>query len=271
MQITSELFGNQLTLPDDEPPRIVSLVSSATETLFAIGAGEDVEGVSRYCGRFVDDLPAPVVGDYLTPDVAALRHVDPDVVLVTAGAQRKVGRMLLDRGFPVYGLPLPNSLHGICDNIVLLGGLVDRVPAARELAQRLQDEAADLRRDAPRQRPAVYAELWFGRFVRTTGGLSFIHDLLVTAGGDPVFAADRRAYPIPDLDHVERVRPQFLLFHDEPEHPINPLELVVERGWDRWSPPPKVIKGSVERGFNLIHDGPSWIETARWLRRNFPG
>lgn len=50
----------------------------------------------------------------------------------------------------------------------------------------------------------------------------------------------------------------------EPEHPVDPAALVAERGWDR-AFAPRLVVSTTDRGRNLIHDGPSLLETARWL------
>ncbi|MGC4000944.1 MAG: hypothetical protein QM767_27190 [Anaeromyxobacter sp.] len=51
----------------------------------------------------------------------------------------------------------------------------------------------------------------------------------------------------------------------EPEFPVDPAALLRERGWDR-AFAPRTVLSTVDRGRNLIHDGPSFLETARWLR-----
>jgi iron complex transport system substrate-binding protein len=50
----------------------------------------------------------------------------------------------------------------------------------------------------------------------------------------------------------------------EPEHPVDAAALVRDRGWER-AFAPRVVVSTTDRGRNLIHDGPSFLETARWL------
>lgn len=267
MRVTCAVHGTRLDLVTP-PRRVISFVSSATETLFELGCGESVIGVTPYCGRYVDSLEAPVVGDYLKADAEALRALEPDLVLVTSGIQAALGKRLAEAGLPVYALPLPASRYGILENQITLGGLMHRVGEARALCSRMEAGFANLIATAPKHRPKVFIEMWCGRHLRGIGGLSFIHDLLELAGGDPVSAVVSEAYPVPDLQTVAALKPEVILLFQEPEHPVDGPSLIAERGWI-WGP--RLINSDITKGRNIIHDGPSYLETARWLRRQLLG
>lgn len=264
MRIYCEGLQGSVELPE-RPERIVSLVSSASEAIHAMGLAGRVAGVSCYCPRYAPFPEGMVVGDYLKVDEKLLSTLRPDLVLVTSGVQLRLGASLAEKGYPVYVLPLPRSLFGILDNVRLLGGLMNEVERAEELSGRLAGAFRALRDDPPEPRPSVYVECWFGRHQRTVGRLSFINDLVEASGGRPLFGSDRRAYFVPDLGEVEKARPDVLLMFDEPEWPMDWEALLRERGWDGWSPPPLVVPSTVRRGENIIHDGPSIMDTARWL------
>jgi ABC-type Fe3+-hydroxamate transport system substrate-binding protein len=239
-------------------------VSGFTEALFAMGCGNRVAGVSTYCSRYVPGLTAPVIGDYLRIDRSKLEACRPDLILATGGIQLNLARELADRGLPVYALPLSCSLFGILENVVTLGGLMGEMTAGRRLAVELSAGTARIAAAAGEPRPRVYVECWFGRHVRTIGGQSFIHDLVTIAGGDPIFGGSPEAYPRPDLDAVAAARPDIGLFFWEPDHPVCVTEILGERGWESLFRG-RVIEADVRRGRNLIHDGPSFVETAEWL------
>jgi ABC-type Fe3+-hydroxamate transport system substrate-binding protein len=261
MRVSVPLLGTTLELPP--APRVVSLVSSATEVLFALGAGPEVVGVTPYCARYVPGLTTPVVADYLEADPAALRAVRPDLVVATDGVQLPLARRLTAAGLPAYVLPVPSSRFGLLENAVQLGALVGRLAEGRALCDRLEQEAAALMAAAPARRPLVYAELWFGRHARRPGGRSFVHDLVTLAGGRHLFGDRPDGYGALELEAVAAARPEVVVVFSEPEHPVEARALVARRGWDAFSP--RVVVSTVERGRNLIHDGPSLLETARWL------
>jgi len=267
MKIAYPAFGPRFEFSPPPKP-VVGLVSSATETLAALGCGDALIGVSPYCSRYVAGLNTPIVGDYLHADLEALKALQPDLLLVTLGIQTDFGRRLAEAGLPVFALPLPCSRFGILENQMTLGGLMQRVPEARALCNEMETAFAELRMKAASTPPRVFVELWFGRHQRTIEGLTFIHDLVELAGGVPLFGHIPGAYPKPDLDAVAELRPDILLLFQEPEYPVDAAALVQARGWN-WGP--RIIHSTVDRGRNVIHDGPSYLETARWLRDQFHG
>ncbi|MBI1754389.1 MAG: ABC transporter substrate-binding protein [Acidobacteria bacterium] len=253
----------QQPIPPQPPRRVVSFVSSATETLFALGCGEALVGVTPYCGRYVPNLGVPIAGDYLKADIDHLRSLEPDLVLVTSGIQAALAKRLAEAGLPVHALPLPASRFGILENQIALGGLMHRVAEARALCTRMEAGFAELIASAPLLRPTVFIEMWCGRHLRGIGGLSFIHDLVELAGGVAVPMVRSEAYPVPDLELVAALRPQAILFFQEPEFPVDAEATLAGRGWS-WGP--RIISSDITKGRNIIHDGPSFLDTARWLR-----
>ena len=269
MKITCELLGNCFELPA-APRRIVSLVSAATETVAQTEGLDRLVGVSPYCSRYVPGLAAPVVGDYVRADVDALRALAPDLLLFTAGVQLPLARRCAAAGLPAYALPVPASRFGILENIVTVGALIGDIEAARALVDRIATDFERLRAARVAVRPRVYVELWFGRHPRTSGGRTFVHDLIELAGGENIFGASPQGYLPLDLPAATAARPDVALFFSEPEYPVDARQLLAQRGWDTRDGP-RVIASTVDRGRNLIHDGPSFADTARWLAEQMHG
>ena len=265
MKIACELLGTSFELPA-APQRIVSLVSAATETVALLGGLDRLVGVSPYCSRYVPELAAPVVGDYLKADLDALRALAPDLLLFTAGVQLPLARRCAAAGLPAYALPVPASRFGILENIVTVGALIGSIEPARALANGMGAGFEWLRATRGAARPRVYVELWFGRHPRTSGGRTFIHDLIELAGAQNIFGSSPQGYLPLDIPAAAAAKPDVALFFSEPEYPVDSGQLLAERGWDAPGGP-RVITSTVDRGRNLIHDGPSFADTARWLAR----
>jgi ABC-type Fe3+-hydroxamate transport system substrate-binding protein len=263
MEVHSELLEHRFELPE-RPDRVVCLTSGTTEALFSMGLGHRVVGVSSFCARYVPELDQPVVGDYMRVDEPLMARARPDLILVTTGVQRALGQKLASRGLPVYALPLPSSFHGVLENIVTTAALMGEVSPGRRLCDALARRAAELRAQAATRRPRVYVELWFGKHARSIGGRSFIHDIVEIAGGDPLFSDSPQSYLELPLDEVAEERPDVIIGFSEPVYPVDFDALIAQRGWDAFAP--RLVLSSVEKGRNMIHDGPSMIDTAAWLQ-----
>jgi len=259
MKLYCDPLADFVEIPET-PRRIVSLASGLTEALVHMGYGDSIVGISEFCPRYTPQLQVPIVGDYLKIDAEKMRAIQPDLILITTGIQRTLARKLHQDGWPVYVLPLPNSLHGILENVMALGALVDDIPAARALTQTWSRLFLNLEADSPAPRPRVYTELWFGKHVRMAGGLTFVHDLIEAAGGENIFGDRRTGYLDLDPKEVERPQPDIFLCFSEPERPVQAMDLQRERGWNY-----PFIQADVQPDHNLIHDGPSMMKAAQWL------
>ena len=265
-RVRCEVLGTIITLPE-KPVRIVSPVAGYTEGLWSIGLAERVVGVSAFCGRYVDIGARPVVGDYLQINDAAVLALKPDLVLMTGGVQLGVARRLAAAGLPVYVLPLADSFAGIVENIRRIGALAGEMRAAHALTDRMENEAAELRVSAPAVRPRVYVELWFGRHPRMVGGLTFIHDLITLAGGENIWADAPTGYLPLDLAGVEERKPEIaVIFWEDDDTLVDAPGLMRKRGWGF-----PLVEAQLKPGQILIHDGPSCLSVARWLREQVLG
>jgi iron complex transport system substrate-binding protein len=267
IRVYCDPLGSFVELPA-KPCRIVSLASGFTEALVYMGYGASIAGISSWCQNFVPNLNVPIIGDYLSVNVESLHAVETDLLLITTGVQRGLARKLLKQGIPVYVLPLPNSLHGILENVMALGALVDDMPAAHALAQKWNRFFFNLqpltqtqgRLDSVSTKPRIYTELWFGKHARTIGGLTFVHHLVEAAGGENIFGHIRKGYLPLNFDSVQEMKPDIFLLYSEPQYPVDASALQTERGWDF-----PIIQADITPHHNLIHDGPSMMDTAKWL------
>ncbi len=107
-----------------------------TETLFLLGAGEDIAGVSGFCARPSEAREKRVLGNYNTVEKAVLAEIQPDIIFTTTGYQRELA-VKLGRDFPTYAVELPVSLPEIVDMVVKVGLTTNRIAEATELSRRL--------------------------------------------------------------------------------------------------------------------------------------
>lgn len=260
--IHNEYLEHKFELPE-KPMRIVSLVSSATEAIDRMGFYDRLVGVSEYCHRYIDTSELPVVGQYMTADIEAVKELEPDLILLTTGIQRRLSKKLAEEGLPIYNFSLPTSFEGILENIHVLGGLMNELEVARSLTAKLRIQADFLRSIHQfEKRPRVYVELWLGRHRRAVGGLSYIRDIVELAGGELVYGDHPEGYFENDCSLLASVDVGAYVFFHEPEYLVNGEDLVRERGWNESLP---ILMSTVNVGDNMIQDGPSMLETVKWL------
>lgn len=179
-------LGNEFALKGT-PKRIASLSPALTETVFALGLGDRMVGVSTYCNRPAEALEVEKIGDAYNINFEKLVALKPDLVLV-AGTKdfESQAKKDMDRlGLPVY-VSGPSTVAEVLADIENLAKVLGVEKAGKELVAKLQDQidAATASSSGDGARPKVFVaidpELW------TVGSTSFISDVIRVAGGENV-------------------------------------------------------------------------------------
>ena len=235
---------SSLLLFRSAPQRVVSLVPSMTDSLIDLGVADSLVGVTDFC-RIPAELDSRLVrvGGTRSADAERIRSLEPEVVLAN---QEENERALVERleqaGLRVW-VTFPRSVREAMD---VLWKLLDlyRLPQA---APRLQVLEATLdwteRASAETQRPRVFCPIWYEQapdgepYWMTFNQGTFAHDVLWACGGENVFAARERRYPLEadlgrgaaeesggrdtrypclSLAEVQAADPEVILLPDEP-------------------------------------------------------
>jgi len=179
------------TLPQTPPSRIVSLIPAVTEMLFAIGAGNEVVGVSSF-----DHYPPEVekiqrIGALLDPDLERILALRPDLAIVY-GSQTDLKAQLERAKVPMF-IYSHAGLPDVTVTMRALGVRVGRAKEAESAAAKVEAALEDVKRlVSGRTKPRVL--LVFGREsgalrgIYASGGIGFLNDMLDIAGGVNVFA-----------------------------------------------------------------------------------
>jgi ABC-type Fe3+-hydroxamate transport system substrate-binding protein len=197
------------------PARIVSLVPSVTETLFALGLGERVVGVTDWCIHPADALERiPRVGGTKNPDVARVAELAPDLVLANLEENREIDvRRLRERGLPVW-VDYPRTVAAAIAQIEWLADLGASAGARGAVLEPIEDAVV---RAGARTGPvrSAFVAVWKLPWM-TLSRDTYASDLLATAGLANVFADASERYPRVDLAEVARCDPEIVLLPDEP-------------------------------------------------------
>jgi ABC-type Fe3+-hydroxamate transport system substrate-binding protein len=199
------------------PQRIVSLVPSLTEALFALGLGDRVVGVTDWCVHPRDGLAGlPRVGGSRTPSVERILGLQPDLVIANREENRRRDVERLEAAGIRVWVTYPRSVSDgarLLRELAALGAAADMVEAVVVPVERAL-EAALARRPARATR--AFCPIWKKPWMAVGGG-TYADDLLSLCGGRNVFAARaERRYPVVELADIVRAKPEVVLLPDEP-------------------------------------------------------
>jgi iron complex transport system substrate-binding protein len=198
---------------NDPPRRVVSLVPSLTETLFDLGAGEAVVGITDFC-IFPPDLTLPRLGGTKNPRIAEIRALGPDLVYMNSEENVRRHAEAIEAFAPVH-LSEPKSVDDVASLIAQLGEIHRRSERAAELIASLHD----IRGSMPRREFSFACAIWKSPWM-WCGGDTYVSNLVSDAGGRNVLA-DVARYPALALDEVLAMRPDVVFLPDEP-YPFTP-------------------------------------------------
>jgi iron complex transport system substrate-binding protein len=175
--------GREITL-ERAPKKIVSMAPSNTEILFALGLGERVVGVTNYCNYPPETAGIPRVGDAWSADYEKIVSLEPDLVLAVGTATSQLVTGLEGYGLKVFILQAETVDH-VARDIELVGRITGASAAAERLAGevrgRVESVAQTVATVPEGERTRVFWAL--DGLLWTVGPGSFVHDLIVLAGG----------------------------------------------------------------------------------------
>jgi len=167
------------------PSRIVCLTEETTETLYLLGEGDRVVGVSGYTVRPPEARKKPRVSAFIHARYEHIEALEPDLILGFSDLQANIASELIKRGYPVMVFN-QRSVAEILQMIRVLGGLVGCPSKADGLASRLELEIDAVRAAAARLpvRPRVFFAEWDEPLI---SGIRWVEELVEIAGGEPIF------------------------------------------------------------------------------------
>ncbi|HTM48606.1 MAG TPA: helical backbone metal receptor [Bryobacteraceae bacterium] len=197
-----------------QPRRVVSTAPSFTETVYAIGAGDRVVGVSAHCHYPKEVETVAKVGSYLRPNIEAIVRLKPDLVLV----HQQLGEVSAQlQRLGVKTLALRNaSLEDTFTSIREVGAALGMTAGAAGLEQSIRSRLESLRRATsgkPRKSLLFIVGRTPGRLegIVAVGKGSFLNELIACAGGRNPLADSPVTYPRISVEAVLRIDPDIIV------------------------------------------------------------
>jgi iron complex transport system substrate-binding protein len=234
-----------VSLTDDEgttvdieslPQKIISLTPAATETLFALGAGDRVVA-SDDASDYPDGATSLThVATFNKVDVEKVVALEPDLVIAGGleGTPADAITKLRTLNVPVLVI-YAASVDGVYKDIELLGTATGTSETATALidSMRKDMEAVAAAANAAGTKPRVYYEVGYDD---ATGAIyapaddSFVADMVTLAGADTITTGDPNSYQIP-LEKLIQADPQLILIGTNPFYSPTPSSLMQRAGW----------------------------------------
>jgi iron complex transport system substrate-binding protein len=222
-------LGRMVQVPE-HPHRLVCLMPSVVDDVYALGAGADVIAVTDYTKYPEEAKAKPSVGSILSPSMETILALHPDLVLGSADMSHTETLQQLERlGIAVF-MVSTHGVDGIYQSIASLGVALNREDSARELIARLRGREAAVRRQVS-GKPVVSILMPVGYDpIVTIGKHAFITELIEIAGGHSVTSDIDQEWPQVSLEALLARAPAALLL-------IQGSRMSMERirakpGWD---------------------------------------
>jgi iron complex transport system substrate-binding protein len=263
-RVVTDETGRTVTVPD-HPHRVICLVPSVTDTVFALGSGDDVVAVSDYTTYPPAALKKPSIGSLVKPSIETILSFHPDLVVGTSiPGSTETAAQLKSVGVPVY-LVDPQGLPGILRSVKNVGEALNRVPQAAALDLSLSRRIAAVKaRTAGKPAPRVLVPIWYDPII-TVGKHAFISEILEAAGARSVTDDLIPDWPQISLEAVIARAPDALLL-------IRGGKVSIETLQKRpgWSSLPAIQKGKVYYVESGIQEpSPVAIDALEELAREF--
>ena len=239
--ITKKIKKSAKTVEVTYPKSIVTLSPAAAEILYAIGAGDQIAAVSQFTDYPPEAAEKPIVGgfDGKTLSIETILSYEPDLVYLSEGMHNFLIEPLDSYGIKWY-LSNATSITAIEKEIMDMGELTGHQDEAAQVVAQMAEKlskayvpaAAPTEDDEVQALDStikVYYEVWNAPFM-SVGSTSFIHDVIVNAGGKNIFDDLTDAYPMVSDETIIARAPDVILI--PMNNGVSVEDVKARAGWD---------------------------------------
>lgn len=218
--------GNKIQLKQ-KPKKIVSLIPSNTEILFALGLGKEVKGVTAY-----DDYPkaAQKITKVVSTEVDTEKVIamKPDLVLgheSSLNFQKDAYKQLEEAKIPLFVVKDAQTLQSAEKTIEQIGQLTGTTDKAKAVVQRMEKQKASLQTKAAKQKKQPTVWIKISNDLYTAGDNTFMNEMLDLAGGKNIVT--KKGYPKYNEEQVIKADPDVIIT----TYPNAKQEIAKRKAW----------------------------------------
>lgn len=249
---------------------VISFGPNITETIFALGQGARLVGVTSFCDYPPEVAQIEKVGGAMNPNKEKITMLAPELIILQ-GRIQPVADLAANIGARVLSVDM-DTLARIDEGIETIGRALGCEQEAAALRHRMK-VGLDSVRDAVKDQPRPKVLIITGRTTHdlntlfTAGGLSFLSELIDIAGGENVFKDTAKNYFEASKETVLARAPDVILEFHPGEKLSEQEQAAFIRDWDRLGPLPAVQNGRVHiiLESDALRPGPRIAGTARLL------
>lgn len=226
--------------PADGQLKIVALAPHIVESLFAIGAGEQVVATTDHADFPEAAKSIPRVGNYARLQIERILQLQPDVIIAwkTGNPQEDLARLEKYQLNIVYSHP--QTLEDVADELLMLGEITGREEQAKQLADEYLNRLQALKNQYQRATQVTgFYEMW-ARPLRTVANKAWLQQQIALCGVANPFAGLSEDYPLVSLEKVLTSMPQVVI-QPTPHSEASPDSL----NWKKWPHIPASSNGFI--------------------------
>lgn len=226
--ITVKDHTNTEIILNEEPKKIVTLIPSETESVFAVGAGDRLVGVNNFSDYPPEAAEITQVGDY-TINIEMVTALEPDLILAGQSMNSDAIEALRQLGHTVYVSDL-TTYDQVAEHMEQLGYMLNEQATASEVANHLREVKQEVQQKiAGKDKVSVYLEFSPGW---TVGSGEYLDELVSIAGGLNVANEQTGWYEV-DGEAIVKANPQVMIYPDFGEEQSSILAAIQARpGWE---------------------------------------
>lgn len=206
--------GREIDFPQP-PKRVVSLIPSITESLFDLGLGDRVAGVSKYCiFPEAETGKKPKIGGQKNPDFDAIAALDPDLVIVNEEENKPEHIEYFIERYRTY-VTYPRKFVDAATLLDEIGVLFGVTSQTKKMAETIREVASNV---SNKKRPVKTLYLIWRNPWMSINRDTFIDDLLGLFGLQNVFSDRPERYFEVSAEEIAAAKPELILLPNEPYH-----------------------------------------------------